>query len=133
MFLSVTGYSPDHLLRIRPINSDGTLPLLPPQRWSPTHGSQFGQLRGGSCSSTWRGFFVFFYAYPSIYFRSRTRFRREANKADNKAATVAVDSLINFEAVKVGPPPALLSLCSYYTLTSTSTTRNTRSHNMISI
>ncbi|TFK36675.1 iron-sulfur clusters transporter ATM1 [Crucibulum laeve] len=30
----------------------------------------------------------------------RTRFRREANKADNKAATVAVDSLINFEAVK---------------------------------
>ncbi|KAG6910080.1 Iron-sulfur clusters transporter atm1, mitochondrial [Tephrocybe rancida] len=30
----------------------------------------------------------------------RTRFRREANKADNKAATVSVDSLINFEAVK---------------------------------
>ncbi|KAF9053910.1 P-loop containing nucleoside triphosphate hydrolase protein [Hymenopellis radicata] len=30
----------------------------------------------------------------------RTRFRREANKADNAAATVAVDSLINFEAVK---------------------------------
>ena len=31
----------------------------------------------------------------------RTRFRREANVADNKAATVAVDSLINYEAVKV--------------------------------
>lgn len=31
----------------------------------------------------------------------RTRFRREANAADNKAATVAVDSLINYEAVKV--------------------------------
>jgi ABC-type transport system involved in Fe-S cluster assembly fused permease/ATPase subunit len=30
-----------------------------------------------------------------------TRFRREANKADNKAATVAVDSLLNYEAVKV--------------------------------
>ncbi|PPQ75239.1 hypothetical protein CVT24_007670 [Panaeolus cyanescens] len=30
----------------------------------------------------------------------RTKFRRDANKADNKAATVAVDSLINFEAVK---------------------------------
>lgn len=30
----------------------------------------------------------------------RTRFRREANKADNAAATTAVDSLINFEAVK---------------------------------
>ncbi|KAG6850255.1 hypothetical protein H0H93_015807 [Arthromyces matolae] len=30
----------------------------------------------------------------------RTQFRREANKADNKAATVSVDSLINFEAVK---------------------------------
>ncbi|KAH6913480.1 iron-sulfur clusters transporter ATM1 [Coprinopsis sp. MPI-PUGE-AT-0042] len=30
----------------------------------------------------------------------RTQFRREANKADNKAASAAVDSLINFEAVK---------------------------------
>lgn len=30
-----------------------------------------------------------------------TKFRRDANKADNKAATVAVDSLINYEAVKV--------------------------------
>ncbi|KIJ66850.1 hypothetical protein HYDPIDRAFT_85623 [Hydnomerulius pinastri MD-312] len=30
----------------------------------------------------------------------RTPFRRDANKADNKAATVAVDSLINYEAVK---------------------------------
>ncbi|KAF8150119.1 P-loop containing nucleoside triphosphate hydrolase protein [Crassisporium funariophilum] len=30
----------------------------------------------------------------------RTKFRREANQADNKAATVAVDSLLNFEAVK---------------------------------
>ncbi|KDQ53228.1 hypothetical protein JAAARDRAFT_39603 [Jaapia argillacea MUCL 33604] len=30
----------------------------------------------------------------------RTRFRREANSADNKAASTAVDSLINYEAVK---------------------------------
>lgn len=30
----------------------------------------------------------------------RTRFRRQANDADNKASTVAVDSLINYEAVK---------------------------------
>ncbi|EJU05105.1 P-loop containing nucleoside triphosphate hydrolase protein [Dacryopinax primogenitus] len=30
----------------------------------------------------------------------RTRFRREANNADNSAATTAVDSLINYEAVK---------------------------------
>jgi ABC-type multidrug transport system fused ATPase/permease subunit len=30
----------------------------------------------------------------------RTKFRRDANKADNAAATVSVDSLINFEAVK---------------------------------
>ncbi|EAU83155.1 iron-sulfur clusters transporter ATM1 [Coprinopsis cinerea okayama7 len=30
----------------------------------------------------------------------RTQFRRQANKADNKAASTAVDSLINFEAVK---------------------------------
>lgn len=30
----------------------------------------------------------------------RTNFRRDANRADNKAASVALDSLINFEAVK---------------------------------
>ncbi|KAH9063606.1 P-loop containing nucleoside triphosphate hydrolase protein [Lactarius vividus] len=30
----------------------------------------------------------------------RTQFRRQANSADNKAATVAVDSLLNYEAVK---------------------------------
>lgn len=31
----------------------------------------------------------------------RTKFRKQANAADNKGATVAVDSLINYEAVKV--------------------------------
>ncbi|KAG8874749.1 Iron-sulfur clusters transporter atm1, mitochondrial [Tulasnella sp. 331] len=31
---------------------------------------------------------------------TKTRFRREANQADNKAANIAVDSLINYEAVK---------------------------------
>lgn len=31
----------------------------------------------------------------------RTKFRKAANAADNKGATVAVDSLINYEAVKV--------------------------------
>ncbi|KAI0028421.1 P-loop containing nucleoside triphosphate hydrolase protein [Vararia minispora EC-137] len=31
----------------------------------------------------------------------RTKFRRQANVADNKAATTAVDALINYEAVKV--------------------------------
>lgn len=30
----------------------------------------------------------------------RTKFRRQANDADNRSATVAVDSLINYEAVK---------------------------------
>ena len=30
----------------------------------------------------------------------RTKFRRQANKADNEGATVAVDTLINYEAVK---------------------------------
>ena len=32
---------------------------------------------------------------------ARTQFRRNANKADNMAASSAVDSLINYEAVKV--------------------------------
>lgn len=31
----------------------------------------------------------------------RTKFRKRANAADNKGATVAVDALINYEAVKV--------------------------------
>lgn len=31
----------------------------------------------------------------------RTKFRKDANAADNVAASKAVDSLINFEAVKV--------------------------------
>ena len=35
------------------------------------------------------------------YDLTRTQFRRQANAADNKAATVAVDSLLNYEAVKV--------------------------------
>lgn len=35
------------------------------------------------------------------YDLARTQFRRQANAADNKAATVAVDSLLNYEAVKV--------------------------------
>ena len=39
--------------------------------------------------------------FSFFFFQYRAQFRREANQADNKAATVAVDSLINFEAVKV--------------------------------
>jgi ATP-binding cassette subfamily B (MDR/TAP) protein 7 len=34
----------------------------------------------------------------------RTKFRKQANAADNRAATVAVDSMINYEAVKVAKP-----------------------------
>ena len=40
--------------------------------------------------------------HPSRFSLIRTQFRRQANAADNKAATVAVDSLLNYEAVKVG-------------------------------
>ena len=38
----------------------------------------------------------------------RIQYRRAVNQADNKAATVSIDSLINYEAVKVchSPPPA---------------------------
>jgi ABC-type transport system involved in Fe-S cluster assembly fused permease/ATPase subunit len=39
--------------------------------------------------------------FATLTQNTSTHFRRDANKADNKAATVAVDSLINFEAVKV--------------------------------
>ena len=37
----------------------------------------------------------------NFHYVIRTQFRRQANSADNKAATVAVDSLLNYEAVKV--------------------------------
>jgi ATP-binding cassette subfamily B (MDR/TAP) protein 7 len=40
----------------------------------------------------------------------RTKFRKQANAADNKAATVAVDSLINYEAVKVCSVLAIYSI-----------------------
>ena len=39
-------------------------------------------------------------AFTIITTSWRTKFRKEANTADNQGATVAVDSLINFEAVK---------------------------------
>lgn len=38
----------------------------------------------------------------------RTKFRKQANAADNQGATVAVDSLINYEAVKVSCAPRWL-------------------------
>lgn len=34
----------------------------------------------------------------------RNQFRRDANKADNKSASAAVDTLMNYEAVKVTFP-----------------------------
>lgn len=55
-------------------------------------GSLSGRLHGGQFSGC--------AADPSSRYR-RTQFRRDANKADNKAAAVSVDSLINYEAVKV--------------------------------
>lgn len=43
---------------------------------------------------------VAYSAFTIITTSWRTKFRKEANAADNQAATVAVDALINFEAVK---------------------------------
>lgn len=37
---------------------------------------------------------------PSFY---RTKFRIEMNKADNDAGNAAIDSLLNYETVKVRP------------------------------
>lgn len=49
-----------------------------------------------------------------MVFFVRTKFRRDANKADNKAATVAVDSLINYEAVKVECRSHFQLPCSFF-------------------
>ena len=43
---------------------------------------------------------VAYTAFTIVTTSWRTKFRREANAADNQGATVAVDSLINYEAVK---------------------------------
>lgn len=56
----------------------------------------------------------------------RTKFRKEANAADNKGATVAVDSLINFEAVKV----SLFTVVDVYIDARLSTTKSTRWRSM---
>lgn len=78
----------------RRISSVGTLLRLRLLLLEHTPGLQSVQLRGGKPHTSLTEHHTFS-LHPS------TRFRREANQADNKAATTAVDSLINFEAVKV--------------------------------
>lgn len=46
------------------------------------------------------GTMVTYSAFTIMTTSWRTKFRKQANAADNKGATVAVDSLINYEAVK---------------------------------
>lgn len=77
----------------RRINLGGTLLQSPLRLWPRIRGSPFKQHHGGESQPSIR------ICYPQRSFR--TKFRRHANKADNKAATLAVDALINFEAVKV--------------------------------
>ena len=65
----------------------------------------------------------------------RIQYRRAVNQADNKAATVSIDSLINYEAVKVF---YLLPSVTHYDLNypnqiSTSITKSTKSRSMTSI
>ena len=67
--------------------------------WPLTPGLLFVLLHGGTP--------ILLFSPPNLvlttflYYVTRTQFRRQANAADNKAATVAVDSLLNYEAVKV--------------------------------
>lgn len=44
----------------------------------------------------------------------RIQYRRAVNQADNKAATVSIDSLINYEAVKVCHSPLPIRQSSLY-------------------
>lgn len=71
----------------------GTLPRLQLLLWQHIRGSRSAPPRGGK--------HLVQYTYIPAHDNCRTHFRRDANKADNKAATVAVDSLLNYEAVKV--------------------------------
>jgi ATP-binding cassette, subfamily B (MDR/TAP), member 7 len=56
------------------------------------YGSQFAAITVGTMS-----IYTAFTIWTTAW---RTKFRRQTNAADNKASTVAVDSLINYEAVK---------------------------------
>ena len=56
------------------------------------YGSQFAAITAATM--------VAYTSFTVITTSWRTKFRRDANAADNAGATVAVDSLINFEAVK---------------------------------
>ena len=73
---------------------------LPLQRWPHIPGLPSVPRRGGEFDIL--GFAVLkLHASHVSDGLTRTQFRRQANAADNKAATVAVDSLLNYEAVKV--------------------------------
>lgn len=56
------------------------------------YGAQFALITGSTMAA--------YTAFTILTTSWRTKFRKQANAADNKAATVAVDSLINYEAVK---------------------------------
>jgi ATP-binding cassette subfamily B (MDR/TAP) protein 7 len=57
------------------------------------YGWQFALITGSTMAA--------YSAFTILTTSWRTKFRKQANAADNKAATVAVDSMINYEAVKV--------------------------------
>jgi ABC-type bacteriocin/lantibiotic exporter with double-glycine peptidase domain len=57
------------------------------------YGWQFAAITGATMTA--------YSAFTIMTTSWRTKFRKQANAADNKAATVAVDSMINYEAVKV--------------------------------
>ncbi|KAL8681290.1 MAG: hypothetical protein Q9186_002601 [Xanthomendoza sp. 1 TL-2023] len=56
------------------------------------YGSKFAMITAGTMTA--------YTVFTIITTSWRTKFRKQANAADNQGATVAVDSLINFEAVK---------------------------------
>ncbi|EAT76694.2 hypothetical protein SNOG_15856 [Parastagonospora nodorum SN15] len=56
------------------------------------YGWQFAMITGTTMAA--------YSAFTILTTSWRTKFRKQANAADNKAATVAVDSMINYEAVK---------------------------------
>ena len=76
------------------------------------------------------------FIYLTLGVNLRIQYRRAVNQADNKAATVSIDSLINYEAVKVchflPPSPPFFGL-NYPTSISTSITKSTRLRSMTSI
>jgi hypothetical protein len=117
-------------------SSDGTLRRSLSSRWEHMRGSRSGRQVGGASKAPSFAFSSLLSKRSKLILAAvahhRTKFRKQANAADNRAATMSVDSLINYEAVKVRLLLSPFVLTAHLLLIlSTSTTKPSKSLNTI--